>query len=142
MRNLEVSVKVVCELNDLQVEMLHLLYQQEWWTKGRTLDETHGVVQGSQLCVALLDDNDVLQGFARVLTDYVFKAMIFDLIVAGSHRGQGLGKLLLDAIKTHPDLQSVRHFELYCLPEMFPFYEAHDFSSSVDGVSLMRWQAK
>ena len=29
----------------------------------------------------------------------------------------------MDWIKRHPELARVRHFELYCLPELVPFYE-------------------
>jgi hypothetical protein len=31
-----------------------------------------------------------------------------------AYRGMGLGKMLMDAVLAHPDLQQGRHFELYC----------------------------
>ena len=80
----------------------------------------------------------MLQGFARVLTDYVFKAFIFDVIVAENRRGSGLGKTLVSLVLNHEKLRSVKQFELYCLPEMSGFYEQLGFSSDVDQVELMR----
>jgi len=73
-----------------------------------------------------------------VLTDFAIKALIFDVIVDSEYRGQGLGKRLLDAVVAHPALQTVQHLELYCLPELVPFYERCGFSDSLGGLRLMR----
>ena len=83
-------------------------------------------------------DRGALQAFARVLTDYTFKALIFDLIVSNKQRRKGLGKKIMLKIINHPKLQSVKHFELYCLPEMFNFYEEYGFSADVGKIKLMR----
>jgi predicted GNAT family N-acyltransferase len=77
-------------------------------------------------------------GFSRVLTDYIFKALIFDVIVSEDKRGQGLGHQLLSLIKNHGQLKSVKHFELYCVPEMFAFYEKHGFTTNIGEIKLMR----
>lgn len=131
-------MEVIYVLNNGQIRELHALYQNEWWTKGRTISETESCVKGSQICVGLVDDQGTLQGFARVLTDYTFKALIFDLIVSKKYRNKGLGNKLMSLIKNHQELQNVKHFELYCLPEMFVFYEKHGFSSDVGKIKLMR----
>ena len=94
--------------------------------------------RGSQICIGLTDDTGNLIGFVRVITDYTFKALVFDVIVADAHRGKGLGDHLIKLVLEHPDLARVRHFELYCLPDVGPFYERHGFSTEVGGVRLMR----
>ena len=131
-------MEVIETLNEVQIKELHALYQIEWWTKGRTLTETEACVKGSQICLGLVDNKGALKGFARVLTDYVFKALILDLIVSYEQRNMRLGSQLLSLIKNHPKLKKVKHFELYCLPEMFSFYEKHGFSSDVGEIKLMR----
>ena len=126
-------------LEERHVHELHALYQNEWWTRGRTLDETRRVVEHSDLVFAFLDETDGhLVAFARVITDRVFKALVFDVIVAPERRGDGLGPRLLDRILTHPVLTDVKHLELYCLPELVPFYEQLGFSTELGGVRLMR----
>lgn len=130
-------INVVDCLSETQVEQLHQLYQQEWWTKDRTLVETQQVIDGSSLIIALVKDNQLI-AFARVLTDYIFKAFIFDVIVAKDYRGQGLGNKLMALIRKHEKLKKVKTFELYCLPEMVPFYESHEFSTHVGEIKLMR----
>lgn len=131
-------MNVIFELNEQHVQELNELYQNEWWTKGRSIEDTESCVNGSQINIGIVDENNSLQAYARVLTDYTFKALIFDIIVADNQRGKGLGNRLISLIKGHEKLRKVKHFELYCLPEMFPFYEKHGFSSDVGEIKLMR----
>ncbi|WP_440904445.1 GNAT family N-acetyltransferase [Catenovulum sp. SX2] len=130
---------IIYQLNAEQISELHALYQNEWWTKGRTLEETQNCVSGSQICVALVDLNGRLNGFARVLTDFTFKALIFDVIVAPDQRKTGLGNELIRLIKEHQKLRAVKCFELYCLPELEPFYINQGFTTDVGNIKLMRF---
>ena len=132
-------MQVVYALSDKHLVQLHQLYQQEWWSEQRSLDDTRNGIAGSQLCMGLVTPQDELVGFARVLTDYTFKAFIFDLIVRKDLRDQGLGKQLLTLIQTHDKLRRVNHFELYCLPEMAAFYAAQGFTTELGGLQLMRY---
>ncbi|CAB9509501.1 Uncharacterized N-acetyltransferase ycf52 [Seminavis robusta] len=131
-------MKLVYDLTNAQIATLHSLYQKEWWTKGRSLEETQSCVSGSSLCVGLVDDDENLVGFSRVLTDYTFKALIFDVIVSSNHRGSGLGERLLRAIFDHKKLYKVKNFELYCAPEMEKYYQKFGFSTDVGGVLFLR----
>jgi hypothetical protein len=126
------------QLTPHQIEELRALYQKEWWTIGRTPEETKLCVSGSQICIGIIDENGSLQGFARVITDFIFKALIFDVIVSEDQRAIGLGGQLIGLVKSHQKLRSVKHFELYCLSELEPFYQKHGFSTEVGGIRLMR----
>lgn len=130
---------LISQLEEHHIIQLHQLYQNEWWTHTRSLEDTRGVVDGSQLVLGLINETGELIAFSRVLTDFTIKALIFDLIVAQQYRGQGLASRLINAIKQYPSLDRVRHFELYCLPELYDFYKQHGFSEQLDGVSLMRY---
>ncbi len=132
------SFEVITDLQDLHIEQLHALYQDEWWTKGRSLELTRQCVKGSQICFGLVDETGNLVGFTRVITDYTFKALVFDLIVAKHVRGLGLGDRLVGLVRDHEKLRSVRHIELYCLPELVPFYSRFGFTDQVGGIQLMR----
>jgi predicted GNAT family N-acyltransferase len=126
------------QLNVRQIEQLHALYQNESWSKGRTLEETRQGVEGSTLCIALADEEDNLAAFCRILSDGIFKALVFDVIVDEKYRGEGLGKQLVALAKSHPALARVKHLELYCLPELESFYARHGFTTEVNNMRLMR----
>jgi GNAT superfamily N-acetyltransferase len=79
-----------------------------------------------------------LVAFARVLTDGVYKALILDVIVADSHRNHGLGRALMDALLEHTTLKTVRHLELYCLPELIPFYRRWGFTDELGELRFLR----
>ena len=132
------SPRVVYELDAAQIVQLHALYLREWWTADRSLEETRRCVEGSQIRIGLIDDAGDLVGFVRVVTDYTIKALVFDVLVAEAERGKGLGDRLMQLVLAHPDLAGVRHFELYCRPELEAFYERFGFRLEVGGVRLMR----
>ena len=132
-------MEVIHELSENQINQVHQLYQKEWWTNNRSLEETQACLNGSQICVAIIDNNANVVAFSRVLTDYIFKALIFDVIVDSNHRDLGLGNVLLNEIKSHKHLNKVKSFELYCLPELEPFYRKHGFGTDLGGISLMRY---
>ena len=120
------------------MKQVHQLYKEVWWGKERTLEDTINCVQGSQVCIGILDNEGNLIGFTRVISDFIYKAIIFDVIVTEAYRGKGLGQRLMALVKNHKELQKVKHFELYCLPEMEAFYSSFGFSTEVGGIKLMR----
>jgi GNAT superfamily N-acetyltransferase len=131
-------VRSVYAMTDTHIRQLHQLYQGEWWTRGRSLEQTQRCVGGSQVCVGLVDANERLAAFARVVTDFTFKALIFDVIVDPAARSQGLGQRVIALIKGHDKLRDICHFELYCLPDLYGFYRKFGFSEDLGEIRLMR----
>jgi GNAT superfamily N-acetyltransferase len=124
-------------LTERQVQDLVQMYENEWWTKGRELPQVQEMLRHSNLIVGICEGKRLV-AFARVLTDFVYKALTFDVIVDPTYRSQGIGRMLLDHIVNHPALQSVKHLELYCLPEVVSFYERWGFSADLGKLRLMR----
>lgn len=58
-------------------------YRATWWAAHRTQSDVERMLAGSDLVIALVDEaTDRLVAFARVLTDFVYRAAVFDVIVA------------------------------------------------------------
>lgn len=92
------SYEVIHSLTEQQIQELHSMYQAEWWTAGRQLPDITIMLENS-FVIACCDPADKkLIAFSRVLTDYVYKALIFDVIVQPAYRNKGVGKILIDAI--------------------------------------------
>jgi GNAT superfamily N-acetyltransferase len=136
------SVEVITRLSPAQIDDLLALYAREWRTQGRTRAAVERMLAASDVVVALCEaDTRRLVGFSRVLTDYVYKAILFDVIVAPPARGRGLGRRLLDAVLAHPALAGVRHFELYCRTDVIPFYARWGFRDTTGELHFLRWEA-
>ncbi len=135
----EPALQFVSRLTREHIEQLWRMYQGEWWSRGRKLEDVRRVVQHSDLIFAFCDsETGRLAAFARVLTDFVYKALVFDVIVDQQRRDLGLGRILLDAITSHPALLFVEHIELYCRDEMVPFYQKWGFTADLRNARLMR----
>lgn len=115
------------------------LYANEWWTSSRTRADVDRMLAATDLIFAMCDvSSGSLLGFARVLTDTVFIALILDVIIAPDHRGRGLGRALVERVLADPALRAVASIELVCQPELAPFYEQWGFSARVGRSGLMR----
>ncbi len=118
---------------------LMALYRQTYWGRERSEEDVLKMLAHTDLMFTLVDtDSGHLVGFARVLTDTVYKAFVFDVIVDEGRRGQGLVRRLMDAITAHPQLLKVKHFELYCRPDVVELYRKWGFGTELSGQVFMR----
>ncbi len=138
----DISFEVVETLSEEQVEDLYLMYQEEWWTKGRKRNDIKRMLEFSNVFVAFCHpETHQLIAFARVLSDYVYKALVLDVIVREPYRRKSLGLSLMKRIFHHPKLKEVEHFELYCLPKHIPFYKKLGFSEDLGEICFLRKEA-
>jgi GNAT superfamily N-acetyltransferase len=95
----------------LDVTRIHaLLTGQAYWARSRSPEAVRQSIEHS-LCFGAYEGAELV-GFARVVTDYAVIAWLLDVLVVETHRGQGLGKALVEAALGHPDLQNVRRWML------------------------------
>lgn len=133
------SMQFIETLSQRHISQLHELYQAQWWSLGRSLEQTQQVVQHSSLCVGVENTDGDLLAFARVISDFTFKAFIFDVIVHPEHQGTGLGRQLVFYIQNHALLKTVQHIELYCKDDVQGFYQQLGFSVPHSNIQLMRY---
>ncbi len=130
--------RIVETLTESQVSDLIDLYKNEFWSDKRTREDVVKMLASTDVIIGLVDECDRLIGITRVLTDFVYKAMIFDVIIKPTHRKMGLGAKLMDAVLNHPKLQTVENFALNCLPHLMPFYERWGFTDDVGDIKFLR----
>lgn len=129
----------VYTLSDSQIDDLHRFFQNEWWSEGRTIEDTRRMLDNTPVIVAFGDPKtNRLIAFARAITDGVFKTVILDVIVDPASRNTALGKRLIDTLLAHPLLGGVKNFELYCRPDLIPFYERWGFKPTGPDLVLLR----
>ena len=134
-----VEVKISDSLATERLPELMALFAEQWWTKDRTVDDVAAMLEQTDLIASLTDsDTDDLLGFARVITDFTFVAVLLDVIVAEASRGNGFGALLMNALVDHPRLAHVQSLELSCQENLEAFYARWGFTARVGGSRLMR----
>jgi GNAT superfamily N-acetyltransferase len=115
------------ERKDLDPAQLVRLYAQAPWAAGRTADDARDMLAHSDLVLSAWDGSKLV-GLGRVLTDYIYRASIWDVIVDKDYQGQDIGTQIMQRILQHPDLKRVELFWL-CTRDKQTFYEKLGFSA-------------
>jgi len=131
-KGVELEFNIIKKLNKKQRKKLYKLYKKEWWTKDREKKDIKKMLKNSDIIIGITDENRKLIAFARVLSDYIYKAEIYDVIVDTKYRHLGVGKLIMDNIINHKKLKKVKQFNLQCKKEMIPFYEKWGFKDTLE----------
>lgn len=87
------------EMKELPLEQLHKLFVSVGWSDEGTLPEE---LKAGFMCpwlhstlVVSAWDNDCLVGAVRVLSDTIFRSVIYDLLVDPEYQGHGIGSELV-----------------------------------------------
>ena len=112
--------------NDFDAAQLIHLYRQAPWAKHRALEQAQAMLAKTDVVISAWDGTRLV-GFGRVLTDYVFRASIWDVIVDREYQKRKIGTEIVRRILERPTLQ---HVELCWLCTRMPgFYERLGFSA-------------
>lgn len=103
------------------------LFEQAPWAQGRTLEQAKEMLLHTDLIISAWEDARLV-GCGRVLTDYVFRASIWDVIVDHTYQGRDIGTEIIQRILFHPALSRVELFWL-CTRDKQAFYETLGFSA-------------
>jgi GNAT superfamily N-acetyltransferase len=129
----------VTALDDKDIDDLVNLYRTTYWANDRTRQDAETLLAGSDYVFGFRDlDADKLVGFARAFTDGAFLAMICDVVVDETYRGKGLGRMIMDAVVGHPELQKIKHLQLNCNESIMPFYRKWGFTGDLGEIKFMR----
>jgi predicted GNAT family N-acyltransferase len=131
------NYQVVNQLDETQISELVELYKNEFWSYNRTYPGVVKMLAASDIIIALVNEEKELIAFCRILTDFVYRGVLYDVIVKPSYRKMGFGAKLLDEVVNHPQLKEVENMALFCLPEMIPFYQRWGFTNEVVKLELM-----
>jgi ribosomal protein S18 acetylase RimI-like enzyme len=86
------------------------LYAQTYWANQRPLVTIEKSLKHSLVYVAFYENKPV--AMLRMITDYTTFAYLCDVVVDESHRGKGLGKMILNEAFGRDDVKSLRRISL------------------------------
>ena len=120
------TIEITTDRSRLDVEQIYsYLAEESYWAAGIARDVVERSIEHS-LCFAAFD-GDAQVGFARVITDYATFAYVADVFVISSHRGRGVSKKIMAAIREHPRLQNLRRW-LLVTRDAHGLYQQYGFS--------------
>ena len=90
--------------------LIHAFLSRSYWAGGIPRETVDRSIENA-LCFGVYEGTSQV-GFARVVTDRATFAYLADVFVLESHRGRGLAVWLMEAIRSHPDLQGLRRWIL------------------------------
>ncbi|MEY2394684.1 MAG: hypothetical protein QOF94_1029 [Acidobacteriaceae bacterium] len=95
----------------LDLDVVHGFLTKCYWAKGIPREIVARSIEHA-LCLGIYNGEGAQVGFARVISDFATIAYVGDVFVLETHRGQGLGKWLMQCITQHPALQNLRRWIL------------------------------
>ena len=101
---------VTTDPSRLDIDYIHAFLTESYWARGIPRDVVARAIENS-LNFGLFEGARQV-GFARAITDRAWYAYIADVFVDEAHRGKGLGKLIMEAVTSHPELQNLRRMML------------------------------
>jgi len=91
----------------LDLDSIVAMLRTSYWAKDRPRQVMERAIRHS-VCFGLYHRGRQV-GFARGVTDQATFTWVCDVIIHADHRGQGLGKWMMQCLLDHPDLQTVSH---------------------------------
>ena len=111
-----------------------LLDGHSFWATGRKRSQLGRMLSGSQVVVSAWQGKELV-GFGRATSDGVFRAVLWDVVVAEDHQGRGLGRRIVEELLTSPEVAAAERVYLMTTTGE-GFYEKLGFSR-VDSQRLM-----
>lgn len=111
------------------------LYRFTHWGRSRSLEKIERMLDGTSLCFSVRYD-DRLVAFCRLLTDFVFRGSLWDILVHPDHQGKGLGSSLIEYALNHPAVKDIPIITTFS-SELVPFLERHGFENR-EGLMLLQ----
>ena len=110
----------------IRPEQLMKLFKQTGWANTRNPLDVQQMLDRCHFTLGVWDE-DQLIGFARVITDDRYRALIDDVVVDSAYRGQGIASEMLD--KMLKRMQHIETIMLDCAPELESFYGRFGFKA-------------
>jgi len=114
----------------------NFLNHESYWARTRTPEQTLTAIENS-ICFGVFHGERQI-GFARVVSDRATFAYLGDVFILEEYRGRSLGKWLMEAVVSHPELQSLRRWVL-ATRDAHTLYEKYGFQ---DLVHPERWMER
>jgi GNAT superfamily N-acetyltransferase len=96
----------------LDLDLIHGFLTGSYWSPGIGRDTVARAIRNSMAFGIYHDASDTQVGFCRIISDRATFAYLADVFVLEDHRGRGLARWMVAAVRAHPELQGLRRWIL------------------------------
>lgn len=109
------------DLNQLQA----LFNLGAFWAQNRSIEDLSVAIANSEPAISVWDKEQLI-GFARAISDGIYRATIWDVVIHPDYQGHGLGRKLVETVLSHPRMNRVERIYLMTTHQQ-QFYERIGF---------------
>lgn len=118
----------------LDFDVIHGFLAHCYWSPGIPMEVVRKAAANSLVFGLYTSDDQI--GYARIVTDFARHAYLADVFVLSAHRGQGLGKWMIQCIMSCPSLADVPSVMLGTR-DAHGLYAQFGFKAPTDTAGLM-----
>lgn len=119
------------QLTAAQAPQLLALYRQTFWAADRTLADVRRMLKHTPFMISAWDGKKLI-GYARLLTDFTYRASLYDVMVDEQYQSQGIGMMIMKQLQDHPKLRRVTRWYLKTR-DAHEFYEKLGWQRNAQG---------
>jgi len=117
-------------------KLQRLFNKHAFWAQRRSIADLRRLLAGSTVVVSLWQDKRLV-GFGRASSDGIYRAVLWDVVVAGDLHGQGLGRRVVEALLAAPAMRGVERVYLMTTNSS-GFYEQLGFRDAAPQALLVK----
>ena len=118
------------------LKLQRLFRKHAFWAQKRSVSDLRRMLKGSTVVVSLWRGKRLV-GFGRASSDGLYRAVLWDIVVAGDLQGRGLGRTVVEALLESPALRGVERLYLMTTNSA-SFYGQFGFNSAEPQLLLIR----
>ena len=118
------------------LKLQRFLNKNAFWAKNRSINDLRKSLANSDAIISLWDGNQIV-GFGRALSDGVFRAVLWDIVIDENHQGKGYGKLIVNNLLNSRKLKNTKKIYLMTTNKKL-FYSQIDFKEVTTQSLLIR----
>ena len=120
------------------LKLRRLLNKHAFWARDRSRQQLGKMLKGSQVVISLWRGKRMV-GFGRASSDGIYRAVLWDVVVAGDLQGRGLGRRVVEALLASARVREVERVYLMTTNST-GFYEQMGFRAVGNQHLLIRKQ--
>ena len=118
------------------LKLQRLFHKHAFWARHRDFQQLRRMLAGSTVVVSLWRGKRLV-GFGRASSDGIYRAVLWDVVVAGDLQGRGLGRQVVEALLSAPKVQWAERVYLMTTNSA-GFYQQLGFESAQPQELLIR----